>query len=229
MKTFEAVIFDCDGVVVDSDNLQKMAEQQTALDFAVSNGLEFDPDGVDWQEMQGWARRKIAANIFDIAADSELADQYRLAVVEKTAEIATSENTPLIPGIVDFVQYMTVRGLMKGLATSSHRNIYNAYCEVNEMDLFPPQFIVTHGECKDDKPKPGPYLEIMKRMGVNPERTLVIEDSASGIAAGRYAGATVLGLATTKSAEYLRTGTGAHLVATDLKHAAQLIQPYLPN
>jgi beta-phosphoglucomutase-like phosphatase (HAD superfamily) len=122
-----------------------------------------------------------------------------------------------------------MRGLTLGLATASNRKIYRRYCELNEMDHFPPQYIVAHGECKDDKPKPGPFLEVMRRMDVKPERTLIIEDSGSGITAGRYAGAIVLGLATTKSTEYLQTKTGAQIVAEDFKDATRLIQDLLPN
>lgn len=84
-------------------------------------------------------------------------------------------------------------------------------------------------ECKDDKPKPGPFIEVMRRMGADPVRTLVIEDSGNGITAGHYSGAVVLGVATTKSTEYLCTKTGAHLVAEDFKHATRVLQPYLPG
>jgi sugar-phosphatase len=229
MKTIEAIIFDCDGVVVDSESLQREAEQQTAESFAEEHDLPYDPSNVDWNSMQGWARKKIASNIFSIPIDSKHADNYRLAVVDKTIEIATEDNLPLIPGITAFADYMAMRGLTLGLATASNRKIYSRYCELNEMDQFPPQYIVTHGECKDDKPKPGPFLEVMRRMNVVPERTLVIEDSGSGITAGRYAGAIVLGLATTKPVEYLQTKTGAHLVAEDFKDAANLLQPILPK
>lgn len=84
MGKIEAVIFDCDGIVLDSDRLQREAEQQTAGEFAKEHDLSFDPDAVEWESMQGWARRKIAAKIFGVSADSETADAFRLAVVEKT-------------------------------------------------------------------------------------------------------------------------------------------------
>lgn len=62
MKTIEAVIFDCAGVVVDSDQLQRDAEQQTVPIFAEANG---------WESMQGWARKKIASTIFGVEFESE--------------------------------------------------------------------------------------------------------------------------------------------------------------
>lgn len=220
MNRLEAVIFDCDGVVVDSDRLQREAEQQAALAFAEEHGYAYDPEATDWDTMQGWARTRIAANIFGITPDSEEADKFRLAVVDTTVQIACEDNLALIEEVEPFADYLAVRGLKLGLATSSNRKIYNRYCALNPMDFFPPSYIVAHGECKDDKPKPGPFLEVMRRMDVAPERTLIIEDSGSGITAGRYAGALVLGLATTKSAEYLRARTDAHLVAENFKEAA---------
>ncbi|MGC1176666.1 MAG: HAD family phosphatase [Candidatus Saccharimonadales bacterium] len=227
MKKIEAVIFDCDGVVVDSTELQKQAEQDTAISFAEEHSLDYDPEITNWDAMQGWARKKIAAAIYGIPADSEQADAFRLAVVDTTVEIACPDNTPLIPGVEAFADYMALRGLKLGLATASNRKIYSRYCELNAMDFFSPRYIVAHDECRDNKPKPGPFLEVMRRMHVAPERTLVIEDSGSGITAGRYAGAIVLGLATTKPLDYLRAKTDAHLVAEDFQEATRQLQPLL--
>lgn len=227
MREIKAVIFDCDGIVVDSDGLQRQAEQETAAAFAELHGYNYSPDEFDWDEMQGWARKKIAANLFGLEVESDRADEFRLAVVATTVDIACAENTPLVSGIVPFVDYMAMRGLQLGLATASNRLIYTKYCDINGMDFFPPQYIVTHGESRDDKPKPGPFLEVMRRMNVAPENTLIIEDSSSGIMAGRFAGALVLGVATTKSYDYLRAKTDAQLVATDFRNAAFLLQQYL--
>lgn len=227
MANVEAVIFDCDGVVVDSQNLQTQAEQRTAQSFSEMHGLPYDPNSIDWASMEGWGRTKIAAKIFGIEADSEVAEEFREAVVDTTVEIACNENLRLVDGVDSFMDFMRLKGVTLGLATSSNRRIYQQYCVVSRIDYFRPEFVVAHREAVDSKPKPGPYLEVMKRMDVDPRRTLVIEDSSSGIAAGRYAGAIVLGLATSKSEDYLME-TDAHIVAGDFEEAARLLQPLLP-
>ncbi len=229
MKHIEALVFDCDGIVVDSEKLQIEAEQQTIPSFADEHQLPYQSDELDWDSMRGWARKKIAASVFGVAVDSDIADQFRLAVVEKTVEITCSDNTPLIPGVVGFIDYMKLHSIKMGLATASHRDIYTQYCAVNAMDFFPADYIVAYGECRDDKPKPGPYLEVIRRMNVLPESTLIAEDSDSGIMAGRFAGAIVLGVGTTKTAEHLRINTGAHLVAGNFTEAAYQLQPLLPR
>jgi HAD superfamily hydrolase (TIGR01509 family) len=227
MKHIEAVIFDCDGIIVDSAQLQAQAEQATAAPFAEQHGLNYDPETIDWSGMEGWARKKIAASIYGIPVESEEADKFRVAVIEKTVEIACDDNLSLIPGIEAFTDYLILRGLKLGVATSSNRKIYSRYCELHQIDFAPPGNIVTYGEAKENKPKPDPFIEIMRRMNVASERTLVIEDSGSGITAGRRAGAIVLAIATTKSTEYLHTKTGAHIVTEDFKKAAHELQPLM--
>lgn len=224
---FEAVLFDCDGVLVDSANLQTAAEQSTASSFALSHGFEFDPGLVDWSSLSGLGRRQIAANLFNIPANSIEAEQFRAAVVDTTVGI-TDVELPLIEGVNTFIEYLVLKGLKLGLATSSDRRIYNKYCELQSIDYFPPGFIVAFGECQSDKPLPGQYLELMNRMHVKPEKTLVIEDSKGGITAGLFAGANVLALATTKSVKYLHRETDAHYVARNFRVAARQIQSELP-
>lgn len=225
MSRIEAVILDCDGVVVDSDKLHDETEQKTAITFAEEHHLDYDPDSADWKLMRGWARINIAERIYRVPSSSELADLFRLAVVEAILEVASTDNLSLIAGITPFVGFLRQQTLELGLATMSNRRIYTRYCELLPMDFFHTDYTVAQSEAIDDKPKPGPYREVMRRMGVPPEKTLIMEDSVSGIEGARYSGAIVLGLATTKSPEHLRTKTSAHLVATDFKDAARQIRP----
>src|ERR1700752_3255607 len=106
MAYLEAVFFDCDGVTVDSDGLQQQAEQETAVTFAEEHDLEFDAEAHDWATMQGWGRTKIAASIYGIPEDSELADSFRTTVAQHTVNIASPDNLSLVPGVTDFVNYL---------------------------------------------------------------------------------------------------------------------------
>ncbi len=220
----DAVVFDCDGVTVDSDGLQVQAEQETALIMAEERGVELDIDQLNWSRFRGWGRVNIAAELF--GPDSELGEAYREAVIETTVRIACQDNLRCIDDFVQFAPYLLQRGCVLGLATSSNRRIYAKYCEVVPINHF--QATVAHNEALDNKPKPGPFREVMRRLNVDAQNTLVIEDSATGITAGRFAGALVLGLATTESSEYLKQATDAHLVAANFRQAAHLLQPYLP-
>ncbi len=226
MSKIEAVLFDCDGVVVDSAGLQTQAELTAVSVFAEEHGLSL-PDSIAWDQMVGWGRRQIAAQIFNIQDDSDLADLFRQAVVDRSVDIATEDNCPLIPGVRSFTGYMATLGFKVGLATSSNRSIYDKYCAINQIDFIPRELTVAFGEAQDNKPKPGPYLEVARRMNIDPKCSLVIEDSESGVTAARHAGATVLAIATTKPASYLRQRTDAHYVAQDFEEAAHFIRTHL--
>jgi len=222
----EAVIFDIDGVVVDSNRLQVDAEKEAARLMAEELGIDLNLEDIDWTRFAGWGRTKIAKALYGAETPDETCEDYRERVVNTSVEIACADNLTAIEGINNFMDFLVVRGVLIGAATSSNRRIYESYTGLVDMSRI--RTSVAHRECVDDKPKPGPFREVMRRLDVESENTLVIEDSASGITAGRYAGALVLGLATTKTPEFLSSSTGAHLVAEDFRHAAHLLQPHLP-
>jgi HAD superfamily hydrolase (TIGR01509 family) len=219
MKRIDAIIFDWDMVLCDSADLQIAAEQQTATEMGV------DIAAIEWSKFKGWGRTLIAAEIFDDKRP-EVGEEYRERVVDTTCNILEEQNLQPINGAVEFLDYMRWRVGKLAVATSSNRRIYDASIVHFDMqDYF--RTSVAHRECIDSKPKPGPYIEVMRRLNVSPENTLVVEDSHSGIDAGRYAWAKVLAIPTTLPEEELRTTSGAQLVAEDFQHAVHLLQPYL--
>jgi HAD superfamily hydrolase (TIGR01509 family) len=222
----ELVVFDWDGVIRDSDRLQAEAEQVTARQITEESELDLDIDEVDWTKYKGWGRVKIAADLFGVLPTSDLAETYRESVVDTTVEIMGEHNLNPVKGALPFIDYMRFRVGNMAVATSSNRRILEPSTQLFGLqDYF--RETVAHRECLDDKPKPGQYREVMRRLDVKPQNTLVIEDSASGITSGRYSGALVLAIATTKSPEYLRASTDANLVAESFKHATHILQPFL--
>jgi beta-phosphoglucomutase-like phosphatase (HAD superfamily) len=222
----EAVIFDIDGVVVDSDRVQSDSQRQVALAMADELGAELNDESIDWDELVGPGRIIVAKKLFGENTPQEICEDYRKRVIDTTIEIIGPHNLAAIKDINSFIEHLVVRGILLGAATSSNRRIYDKYAEVVDMSRF--RTSVTHRECFEDKPKPGPYMEVMRRLEAKPENTLIIEDSPGSINGARYSGAMVLGLATAKRpAETLRENTGAHMAAEDFRHAAYLLDPYL--
>jgi beta-phosphoglucomutase-like phosphatase (HAD superfamily) len=222
----EAVIFDIDGVVVDSDRVQSDSQRQVALAMADELGAELNDESIDWDELVGPGRIIVAKKLFGENTSQEICENYRKRVIDTTIEIIGPHNLVAIKDITSFIEHLVVRGILLGAATSSNRRIYNKYAEIVDMSRF--RTSVTHRECFEDKPKPGPYMEVMRRLEAKPENTLIIEDSPGSINGARYSGAMVLGLATAKRpAETLRENTGAHMAAEDFRHAAYLLDPYL--
>ncbi|MGI9027502.1 MAG: HAD family hydrolase [Candidatus Saccharimonadales bacterium] len=223
-EKLHAAIFDWDGVVADSAHLQVEAEKRTAVTMADEYAIPFDVHRRDWDRFEGWGRTKIAKYIFD--ADDELAEIYRERVIDTSVEIIRPAILKPISGARGFIDFLKNRNLPLGIATSSSSKILHPSLKLFGMERdF--QYAVCHREALDDKPLPGPYRKVMNYLNVEARRTLVIEDSKSGIEAGLAAGALVMAISTTKPVNYLRNNTRAHLVAEDYEHATYLVAPYL--
>lgn len=222
----EAILFDWDGVVSDSDGLSEEAEQISAVNLAAQIGMESDIASTDWAQFRGWPRVKIAATLFNIDKNHELTETYRQKVVDTSVEIMGPHNLRPIEGVEPFLNYTQRHIGVLGVATSSNRRILDPSIQLFGLTNYFRETLA-HRECREDKPQPDQYLELMRRFNVDPKRTLVIEDSPSGITAGRYSGALVLAIATTNTEGYLRRSTDAHLVAKDYKHAVHLLAPYM--
>ncbi len=149
------------------------------------------------------ARVSIAAEIWGIESGSELADEYRSSVVRSTIAIAGPDSVPFVAGAEEGLTRLQELGLLMAAVTSSHRDIYSAYDRILDLSRFFDES-VTHGEADHNKPEPHPYLLAAERVGAEAAKSVVIEDSGSGIRSGLAAGAIVLGIATTTTAEKLQ-------------------------
>jgi HAD superfamily hydrolase (TIGR01509 family) len=227
-RIVDTVIFDCDGVIVDSAPFYEQVEQRQAAELAADNGLAFTLADYDWSVMQGWDRRRIAAKLFSVEPESDLAGTYRARVVHDIISGISPEATPLYDGVDEFMGYLLLRGCRIGVASSSSRAVLNRYLEMLPLQHLSPAYTVASQEAGANKPSPAPYLEVMKRLDATPEQTLVIDDSTPGIDSGRYAGALVMSPANTYSSEYLAAHTAAQLIIGSYGEAASLLQPYLP-
>jgi HAD superfamily hydrolase (TIGR01509 family) len=215
----EAALFDIDEVVVASTKLQVEAEQVAAREMSAlyRPAGEFEAlrneeaDSIDWTRFRGMARVGIASVIWGVEETDELADEYRRAVVETTVRIADNNNIIFVNGAEKGLAQLVAEGVTMAAVTSSHRDIFTAYDNILGLDRFF-EASVTYGEAEHNKPKPHPYLLGMVKLGVSPGKTIVVEDSKSGITAGLDSGASIIGVPTTMSEEDLYSA-GVHTVA----------------
>lgn len=118
------------------------------------------------------------------------------------------------PGARSLLQSLSDAGAPWALVTSCTRALLQAWLQ--RMALPAPPVAVAAEDVAAGKPHPACYQLGRQRIGVGErERVLVVEDSPSGVAAGKAAGCVVLGLATTHAVEMLR-GAGADWVVRDL-------------
>ncbi len=116
-------------------------------------------------------------------------EEIKQAWVEMSIEKYRNE-VPLKLGVHSFLQYLKRTGKKAGIATSNGREMVDAVLESLQITSYF-QVIATACEVPAGKPAPDIYLEVARRLQVQPERCMVFEDVPAGILAGKRAGMTV--------------------------------------
>jgi HAD superfamily hydrolase (TIGR01509 family) len=176
--TIEAVVFDLDGVIVQSEELWDAARRE----LAAEHGIDW-PDGAT-DAMMGMSSKEWSRYVHDevgVPDPPEEINRKVLAWVEKRYR----EELPWIPGAREAVRRIGAEFPL-GLATSSNREIIDIVVEIGGFeDLL--KVTVSSEEVERGKPAPDVYLEATRRMGVDPERTAAVEDSTNGLLAAKAA------------------------------------------
>ena len=174
----EAVIFDLDGVLVDSEQLWNRAKE----DLVRSSGGEWREDAP--QAMMGMSSPEWVRYLRDELGVPRELDEINDDVVRRIEELYRAE-LPLLPGAGDAVRALHRRWPL-GLASSSNREIIDLVLELAGLDS---EFAVTVSseEVARGKPAPDVYLKVTTRLGVDPERCVAIEDSSNGLRAAAAA------------------------------------------
>lgn len=209
---FEAVIFDMDGLLIDSEPLTDIAF--SALIEAHSCQIDWTPELI--ARLQG--RRmteilEIVAGICSIATPiaelSETLEAHRIEVIRGHLQPK--------PGAVEMVRHVQSSGLPVALATSGQRTYVDA--ALRESGLTGSFAVEVTGESVTrGKPDPEVYLLAAQRLGVAPEHCVVFEDAPAGIAAAIAAGMTAVAVPDVYTHD-LTFEPAPHAVLPDL-HAA---------
>jgi HAD superfamily hydrolase (TIGR01509 family) len=192
-----AVIFDCDGVIVDSEYL---TFQLLAQDFA-EHGLNLTPDQIA-QDFTGGTMAGVADLARAMGADLPVG--WVPAFYEKLyAHLALG--TPLVPGILAVLDRLDARAIP--YAVGSNGSDRKMQVTLSQHTGLIPRF---HGRLFSGqslgKPKPAPdlYLHAGRALGVDPSQCVVVEDSPTGAHAARAAGMRCMGYAAAGHADGLR-------------------------
>jgi HAD superfamily hydrolase (TIGR01509 family) len=207
MAAFDAVLFDMDGVIVDSMPLHR----EVWAAFARLHGL--NPSEADVRAADGRVAAEVVAMLF--GGQLSAAEVGRLAAAREVffgEQLATVEIRS-VPGVEAYLRALGRSGLPRVLATSATPgNVERFLSRLGFMDLF--EAVVTARDVRLGKPHPEVYQTAAGRVGVVPERCLVVEDALAGVQAGKAAGAKVLGLTTSLPGDSLRAA-GVDWVAAD--------------
>jgi HAD superfamily hydrolase (TIGR01509 family) len=183
MDSFQAraMIFDLDGVLVDSEPLFTKALNRVLEGVAASPLSEGEN-----RSLIGSTVEHTWGTIMEMRALSQPMDYYLQRYDQVIPEIF-EEELVLQPGAMRLVEKVRARRLPLGLATSSRRRWVDMKLRVTGLDeMF--DAVITGDEVEHGKPAPDIYLQTASRLRVAPEQCLAIEDSPSGVTAAVAAG-----------------------------------------
>ena len=181
----EAVLFDLDGVIVDSESAWAKAKH----DLVEEAGGSWKPEAT--RAMLGMSSPEWSRYLREELGVPLSVEEINAAVVA-TLERRYRETLPLIPGAVDAVRRIA-GGWQLGLASSSNREIIDLVLEhAGLTDAF--AVTVSSEEVARGKPAPDVYVEAARRLGADPARCVAIEDSSNGLRSAAAAGTAVVAI-----------------------------------
>ena len=192
--SFDAVIFDMDGVLVDSEPLYMAVERQSFARYGVELSEREQARFVGTSQQQMWREIKVMYGL-EVAIAELIAEhqQQVLRVLRQSPLVA-------MPGAARLLELLGQWGIGCALASSSPRILVE--CVLERIGLgrcF--QQVICGDEVRLSKPDPQIFLLAAARLGVAPHRCLVIEDSYHGVTAAKAAGMHCIGLLNPNSGE----------------------------
>jgi HAD superfamily hydrolase (TIGR01509 family) len=183
--TVEAVVFDLDGVIVDTEELWDEIRESLARERCGRWSARAQAD------MMGMSSTEWSRYMHEVVGLAEPPEEINREVVARMLA-RYDERLPLIDGAVDAVRRLAERWLL-GLASSSNREVIaGALAAAGIGSLF--AATVSSEEVERGKPAPDVYLEAARRLGVAASDCAAVEDSANGIRSAHTAGMGVIAI-----------------------------------
>jgi HAD superfamily hydrolase (TIGR01509 family) len=177
----QAIIFDMDGLMLDTEPLYRKVWKRAAAECGYNLTDEM------YRELVGRGRKvaeQILARLF--APDFPM-EKFRKLSLEDEVRTFTFDPIETKPGLEEILAFVEARNLPKAVATSTERAI--AVPLLTRMNLLPRFRVVATGdEVSRGKPHPDLFMLAAQRLGVAPASCLVLEDSEAGVTAASRAG-----------------------------------------
>ena len=177
----DTLIFDFDGVIIDTESVEYATWQEIYNDFNVSMDIE------QWEGIIGGG-----VKWFDPIENLERLVgpiDDKIAIIERRRKrlYEIIDSTPLLPGVESYIHDAKEMGLKVGLASSSTSEWVERH--LKDRGLLPYfEAMATRDEVSLVKPDPELYLKVVRKLNSNPTQTLAIEDSVNGLEAAKAAG-----------------------------------------
>lgn len=212
MKPYAAVIFDMDGVIVDSEPLHVRAFEEVfdQLGHGSDHGIHF-PDFFGRSDRVVWesfiSRHQPSQSLAEL---THVKEQRYLELLHATQ--------PIYPGVESLIRSLATTTTL-GLASGSVHTMIEAVLALRGLrPLF--RAVASSQDVAHPKPAPDVFLHAAEGLGVAPAECVVVEDSAAGVAAARAAGMRVVAITNSLPADRLQA---AHGIVSNYDELAKLL------
>ena len=214
MKDYKAILFDMDGVLIESEYLMRSSAIRALADYGVTARHE------DFLEFTGMGEDRFVGGV---------AEKHGLVYKTEMKELAydyfgqkVKEEAHVPAGVKEMLEALHGMGLTLAVCSAADlRKVrYNLMAIGVDETIF--SALVTGSDVARKKPFPDIYLEGARRIGTDPEDCLVIEDAISGIQAAHAAGMDAVGIPTTFSQEVLQEKASPEYLLDEIRNLTNL-------
>lgn len=176
MRKVELVIFDMDGLIFDSEKVSYDSWVEAAKIFNINFDMKI------FYKLLGTNHESVRNTLIDEFGDKINVDDY----IEERRKINFSKIANGVErkeGVEELLEYLTEKNIKKAVATSSNRELaLNLLSKADILHYF--DYVLCGDEVTKSKPDPEVFLNVAKKLKVNPENCMVLEDSEAGTIAG---------------------------------------------
>jgi len=213
-----AILFDCDGVLVDSEPALAEIAALAFQDF----GAAVKPE--DFKPYIGMGEERYLGDVA-VKYGVAMCDEIKNQVYGKYAQLAKQYVLPFA-GIQDLLIQLKSSGYRIAVASSSIKIKVATNLAVLDLPAGTFDAVITGSDIERKKPFSDIYLLAAQSCGVEPSRCIVVEDAISGVQAAKAAGMTCIGFISTHTADELR-GAGADVIIDDIRQVQEQVSQFV--
>jgi len=197
---FESVLFDMDGLTINSEPEWLEAEREVTASFGYTWTKE------DQAHCLGGPLHKVGEYMSKVTNSSEPGDYFHKKLVDLITEKITI-SASFMPGARELIRNLHIAGVPMALVSASPRALVDA--ALSHVKPIPFKATISSDDVLNTKPDPEGYLKAARMLDVDIRNSLILEDSATGVAAARASGARVIAV--------------PHLVEIEADHQTKVI------
>jgi beta-phosphoglucomutase len=191
-----AILFDMDGVIVDSMRFHAAAWKQVLGNYGLA------VKDLDIYLREGMSGRESVEEIFFEYGQPFPDDKAFQELIVKKHALFESNHIVLFPCVEAILALIKGNNILTGLVTGSLKRSVDHLLNPGVLSQF--NVVITAEDVLKGKPDPEPYMRAIERLGVKPELSLIIENAPMGIRSAKSAGITCYALETTLPGRYLK-------------------------